>query len=431
VLIDDDIKINYSQLKDTPTISDTYKKDLLSHSCVYNTSNLDEYRKVLAYITQLIVDDFEGFRSPSRKLIKTTLATGTTNTIYAMREVLTTLERTTNIENLVFAMEIYTNNIQIGETGTFYFGVQASAIDEMGADSFASSEVLTLENGIAKTVYYVVPRNQINSFKYALFGIKAKNLINNVDIYTSWEYVGYNTSINEIVSNPLSYGDYKMLSDKINTTDYSHLKYLLINALCIGDSITKGAYYSPDSNGVSIVESYPHYLSKLTGWTTINAGVSGIDSINWYSNESTKYTYANYDTFIINLGTNGGFTDTLISDTATTSYTNYANTNTGSYCKIIEKILEQNPKAFIFLMNVTSTSGDSEITNSVVIQISQKYNLPIVDLWDFKGDPIIHPFSNNVHYGKVGNVKLANRVLETITEDINANPAKYEVILLP
>ena len=212
--------------------------------------------------------------------------------------------------------------------------------------------------------------------------------------------------------------------------DSEYLKHLLLSALLIGDSITRGAYYSPDKNGQAVVENYPYYLGKMTGWNTTNAGVSGITTSGWFDNESTKYDYSTFDTVVINLGTNGGLTDTLEADTSFESYSQYADTNTGSYCKIIEKIKEQNPNMFIFLTNVTSTSGDLEITNNVIKQIANKYNLPVIDLMSFKGDPVIHPFGNNVHYGKVGNIALAKTVLDGITGDIEKNPSKYELLLL-
>ena len=219
-------------------------------------------------------------------------------------------------------------------------------------------------------------------------------------------------------------------SSETKSVDSEYLKHLLLSALLIGDSITRGAYYSPDKNGQSVAENYPYYLGKMTGWSTTNAGVSGITTSGWFDNESTKYNYSTFDTVVINLGTNGGLTNTLVADTSYASYSQYADTNTGSYCKIIEKIKEENPNMFIFLTNVTSTSGDLEITNNVIKQIANKYNLPVIDLMHFKGDPVIHPFGNNVHYGKVGNIELAKTVLDGITGDIEKNPSKYELLLL-
>lgn len=219
-------------------------------------------------------------------------------------------------------------------------------------------------------------------------------------------------------------------SSETKAVDSEYLKHLLLSTLLVGDSITRGAYYSPDKNGQAVAENYPYYLGKMTGWNTTNAGVSGITTAGWFDNESTKYDYSTFDTVVINLGTNGGLTNTLEADTSFESYSQYADTNTGAYCKIIEKIQEQNPNMFIFLTNVTSTSGDLEITNNVIKKIATKYNLPVIDLMHFKGDPVIHPFGNNVHYGKVGNIELAKTVLDGIIGDIEKNPSKYELLLL-
>ncbi|MFA6816850.1 MAG: SGNH/GDSL hydrolase family protein, partial [Lentisphaeria bacterium] len=223
------------------------------------------------------------------------------------------------------------------------------------------------------------------------------------------------------------------INDTINVNQSNVIGYyieLFNKALCIGDSLTQGAYYGDGAMRI-ISENYPHYLEKLTKWTVENAGGSGYTATTWWTNRGAMYTYANYDVFIICLGTNEGLTDTLTPDTATTPYQNYANTNTGNYCKIIESILAGNPLASIFLTNIYASSGDLEITNNVINQISAKYELPVIDINDGRlygeGSELLHPGGNSVHFGKIGNLIFAKHILGEMTKAVEDNPVKYDV----
>ena len=155
------------------------------------------------------------------------------------------------------------------------------------------------------------------------------------------------------------------------------LPYLLKKGICIGDSLTEG-YHTADD--IDTTRSYPAYLSRMMNCDITNTGQSGITTSGWYNAHISKYNYADYDFAIIYLGTNGGMTDTLIQDTTISegqTYKDYANTNTGCYCKIIETILEQNPKCKIYLIR-----WDATTTANVTIQIAKKYGLDTINLLD-------------------------------------------------
>ena len=163
--------------------------------------------------------------------------------------------------------------------------------------------------------------------------------------------------------------------------------YSFINkCICIGDSVTEGHVYDyprTKANGDVLKEqSYPARLAKLTGWNIENAGFSGISAINWWKNKLNNYQYADYEIAIIELGYNGGLTDTLDVDVEPyETYAEYAETNTGCYCKIIESITETNPNIFIVLC--ISSRMTEESTNSIVIKkIAERYALPYIDLSD-------------------------------------------------
>ena len=201
--------------------------------------------------------------------------------------------------------------------------------------------------------------------------------------------------------------------------------YALDGVLCIGDSLTAGANYTGSFAGKKIDQNYPRIMGRMLSVEVENGGVNGITTKDWYNNEITKYNLSAYDTFIIWLGTNGGFTDTLDVDVDPyNDYTDYADTNTGNYCKIIEKIKDENDSCLIILSTLFVSSGDLATSNKVIRQIAERYSLPIVDNSDltYQLYPQLHGDIQNVHFSKSGNIYLANRFINFIEKYIANNP---------
>ena len=166
-----------------------------------------------------------------------------------------------------------------------------------------------------------------------------------------------------------------------------------------------------------------------------NGGRSGWSASNWYTSEKGKYDFAQFDTFIIWLGTNNGYTDTLDEDTAFESYHDYTETETGYYCKIIEYIKEYRPQANIFIFNVFASKGNVATSNLVLEKIGVKYNIPVFNMNDgsiYNGvnQDLLHPFGNNVHFGKIGNITIANKMTNYINEYISNNLEQFEQVYL-
>lgn len=282
-----------------------------------------------------------------------------------------------------------------------------------------STTNLTVTNGISQ---FTIPPNI--AYIKLNFRPSATSLMIVKNIAYPSKYVKYALTID----NSIKINQSSVIQDSANAADTEYLKVIFNKALCIGDSLTQGHYYG-DVTPRLISENYPYYLGKLTNWNVTNAGAAGYTTLQWWQSKVSQYTYTNYDVFVICLGTNGGFTDTLEVDTSTTPY---ADTNTGAYCKIIEKIKTDNPKANIFLTNIFSTSGPSlSIANNVINKIATKYSLPVLDINDGTlygaGTEILHPNNNTVHFGKIGNLFLAKHILEKMTNSINSNLTAYNV----
>lgn len=195
-------------------------------------------------------------------------------------------------------------------------------------------------------------------------------------------------------------------------------KYVIDKVCCLGDSLTSGAYYANGWTGASIAQNYPYFLSRILNTTVDNHGISGWYPSLWWVRENgvKSIDWTSYNTVIIWLGTNNGLTDTLDTDVnAFTDYNDYAQTETGYYCKIIEYIKAQNNDCLIAIGTVFSSSGDKDITNSVIAQIAEKYGLAVIDFSGFgKEIAPYHANISNVHFGKVGNIAVANHAAETL-----------------
>lgn len=207
-----------------------------------------------------------------------------------------------------------------------------------------------------------------------------------------------------------------------------HYAYSMDNVLCIGDSLTHGACYAYGFDGEAIKENYPYYMQRMLNTEAKDAGYSGISAKGWYNNHATDYDYTNYNIAFIWLGTNEGLTDTLDTDVDPyNDYNNYANTNTGCYCKIIEKMKKANPNIVIVLMDLFTDTlhGESNIT---INKIATKYGLDIIPMNDLNAAdyPELHGNIANIHFTKVGNMFIARRVITYMNSIWKRNPSSCD-----
>lgn len=202
-----------------------------------------------------------------------------------------------------------------------------------------------------------------------------------------------------------------------------YCKHIFNSVICIGDSITQGYR----STGVFLNESYPAYLSKITGWTVENSGVGGYTPISWYNNKFSLYNYSDFDLAIICLGQNNGLTDTIDADTASGDYNTYAATNTGQYCRIIEAIKAAHPD--IKMMLLSRMDKGVNVTWNVVYKIGLKYNIPVISFVTNGIDNLTkaeyHPHSDTVHFGTMGNLAIANVVSKSIERYVYDNMSDF------
>lgn len=200
-----------------------------------------------------------------------------------------------------------------------------------------------------------------------------------------------------------------------------------LKGIAIGDSLTYGVVDGTTGSAKNTDKNYPYWLRRMLDCTIDIDAYPGIDAKKYYNMHGMTKDYSQYDFAIIFLGTNYGLSDTLEADT---SITPYADTTTGCYCKLIEKIKSDNPNCKIILCKTYTTVGDNnvnpvspkKVTNNVISQIGDKYKTLVLDLDidPFKAtfvDGIIHQF-DKTHLGVGGYLLLASEIAKKISQEI-------------
>ncbi len=197
-----------------------------------------------------------------------------------------------------------------------------------------------------------------------------------------------------------------------------------ISILCIGDSLTEGDYGS-EPQGTAYVkdENYPFYMQQLLKCRVSNQGVCGYSASAYWKLKLMTIDFESIspDIILIMLGTNAGLTDTVETDTKISdgdTFRDYADTNTGAYCKIIEYCMNRtNFEAQIILCTPTHVGKARPVHRSavanaypVVLQIAKKYSLPVIDLYKEGGfsdynDKVMQPI-DTLHFGRIGYSRL-------------------------
>lgn len=286
---------------------------------------------------------------------------------------------------------------------------------------------ITLENDVEN--YGILLQNGSFTELYTIKDIMITTDINN-------EYEDYETYYSEKNIKNKKYENYgnsilenkkaiKNIEDKMLTIENPKV----LHCGFIGDSLTEGDYGSLDGSINKKDLNYPYYFKQATGWTGTNFGKCGWTTKDvWERIVSTMQLFNSYKIFIIMLGTNGELTDTLEADCIGDDYNNYANTQTGSYCKIVEHIMKNCPTAQIFLCtppynNKTGKKEHIVETGNVVKKIAKKYNIQVIDVYSELG---VNSLNENVflpidrlHFGQYGYQKLgvflANKIKSNLS----------------
>ena len=140
--------------------------------------------------------------------------------------------------------------------------------------------------------------------------------------------------------------------------------------------------------------------------------------------------YTKYDTVIIWLGTNGGLNENDIETSGTETY---------AYQQIINMIKTANPNIKFVLMKVFTTGeihtgvpyDNVQDTNAAIDLLAGNNNITdIIDNSDlaYSNYPHLHNNISNTHFGKSGNMFIAQRIVKHFSDTFNDNNVEFGLI---
>lgn len=215
--------------------------------------------------------------------------------------------------------------------------------------------------------------------------------------------------------------DAAYVREQINASRETNILTAFSNITCCGDSLTFSQVYTGSTANRQAYVTYPQMLQKLIGTPTTGLAVSGYDPIAWWTDFASEITSKPNQLAIIYLGTNNGLTDTLATDCPTnTTYSNWANTNTGCYGKMVAKFKEVGARIVLVKCYATSGSGSSDLatTNNVITQIGSRFGCAVVDNYRLTDDKY-HNYPdlsglNSVHYNDLGYAAFTSYLIHQI-----------------
>lgn len=191
-------------------------------------------------------------------------------------------------------------------------------------------------------------------------------------------------------------------NDKVN--EVANILAAFDNIVCVGDSLTYSQVYTSASASRQARRTYPFILGKLCGNEVTTFASSGASAKAGWESFGSQITAKTNALAIIYLGTNEGLTDTLDTDVVGDNPDNWADNNTGCYCRFVQKFQSLGYK--VLLLKCWASSGNLQNTNSAIMNIGQRFGCAVLDTPVSKSLKY-HYYpdlsgSNYVHYNDLG-----------------------------
>jgi lysophospholipase L1-like esterase len=215
---------------------------------------------------------------------------------------------------------------------------------------------------------------------------------------------------------------------------------------CIGDSLTEGVFEYTENGEVKYAGkpqgfepySYPSQLMRMTGATVGNYGVGGATAKSWLETTACTDCFKEENkaqAYIIALGTNDtNYDGDVNTDIDVSNYNNNADTFVGNYAKIIQKCLELQPKAKIFVVTIPKTRTDYHNAwttgNSKIKAVAEKLGVYVLDIYTYSEsfdnpDEYKKHFYSGGHRNAVGYKRTAMEYATYISWIIYNNPNDF------
>ena len=190
------------------------------------------------------------------------------------------------------------------------------------------------------------------------------------------------------------------------------------NLTFIGDSLTACMVYTSQTQDRFARKKWGDIVARLSGANSDIYAVGGYTSTDAWNAYKDNIIAKDNQLYVVYLGTNGGLTDTVSTDCAGDDYTQYADTYTGNYGKILGKIKSLGKKAI--LVKVYAPLAIRDLTNKVIDDFGEKFDFPVIESI-YNKDYCYHCYPdktgiNEVHYNDLGYTYFAYEFIKRVDE---------------
>lgn len=202
-----------------------------------------------------------------------------------------------------------------------------------------------------------------------------------IDVPQNAKYLRFTiVNVSGVTLNPVltvyPYATIKRLGEEAASIFDNKFTDLYSSCIFVGDSVTAGT-------GATVSTRYIDVFKSLTNWETVDkVAYAGYTTKQWVDAYLATTDFTNYDVLVLELGLNGGLTGDLSTDVDPyESYTDFADTLLGNYCKIIAKAKSQNENIFIALV-ISHYWPRVKVYIDKVYEVAEKYNTGVINLLD-------------------------------------------------
>ena len=213
-----------------------------------------------------------------------------------------------------------------------------------------------------------------------------------------------------------------LVNTAVNTAFSGYYPFNILQAFknitCIGDSLTYSQVYTGNSTSRQAYKPYPKVIADRAGATETILATPGDTATQTWDRNSENIVQKDAQLTLVYLGTNGGLTDTMDTDMVGDDYTQWADTNTGAYGKIIAKSIAVGSR--VVLIKVHSSSGGVAVTNTVIEKMATRFNVPVINNTYLSGTKY-HSWpngggTNGTHYNDFGYAVFADQIANSISQ---------------
>ena len=201
-------------------------------------------------------------------------------------------------------------------------------------------------------------------------------------------------------------------------------------AVFCGDSLTKGYTYTAENTPYRNFYNYVHYTTEMLHINDVTSlAFGGATTTTWWSNYQNNITEDNALYFVW-LGTNDTFTDTVATDCAGDDYTQYADTETGDFGKILGKISSRS-NVRIVMLNCFKNNSRKTTNNKVINDLATKFNAVVInldlDIVRQNDYHTVNEFVDATHFNSQGYNLIANQVQKQLNDYMNSHVGDFYI----